>query len=389
MLVVVVTIAISNYGYYYFFTIDASKGVMTIVGTAAISMMFLGPLVGVLNSRLSPWLVRFAKKMPSRPATMIAGRDLALIPRPAIRATIGISVLAMIIVHGTLLMAIPSEVVREARAVYSANAGVSLQTTGIPEDTTALPGVGADLGKNVAFIQIDGGIYDEQTVYGTCEDLVAILGSREEYPPTATSVIPQANYWIKPGAAIKAVDSRGEAPARAYVILFSIDQSPLPVEELTGLFRDNVSPVVGRSIVGENYLVPAIALHDQARWFALGGVAGLMIIVIAAAVALGFEVLRSARRYAGLGVLVDSWRFYLTLGAGVTAIPIMIATLCGVGIALAQAATEIILDDRLQIPWVTVGLMIVIGVAAAAVAAVSAAGTIRKSARVWRSGDEE
>jgi len=361
-----------------------------VLGTGAVAALVVSGLTAGLVHRAGDLARRLSHGGRPRPVALVAGRELLTASRPVVRACAAVTLLSLFAIHAWALTAVSSTELRNALANYRANHDVALQL-GVSGTRERAPQIAEALPAGVALLQFSGDYGAPQDVYGTCQDLEAVLGSCQAVPAgRATFPVPQAQAWIHGDTVVlHPLDRAGTAPDPLATVLVSTDGKPLDRAALRRTIASSVTPAFELSYPIEGWVVPSAASQDQARWFLTGGLLGLLVVVAATACTLTFEMLRSARRFASLGVIVESPASFRRLGWGITGLPVVVAIVAGLGVALLQSATEIVLDDRLSFPWLPVLAVVVLSTALGLAAGGATGRAIRRTARRWRSGDEE
>ena len=301
-----------------------------------------------------------------------------------VRATASITLMAILVAHAWVLMAMSGAEQREAVLANNQNADRMLELQ-VGDPDVNLPLVGALLPDDVALLQVDGGWGEQKTVYGTCEHLSAVFGSCDEVSPGVPLPVRQAQHLVAGAVALLPLDEPGTGPRTLQTVLVSTNDQPIDRRAVRSVIRTEVTPVVDLGYYMEDWVVMAVARQDQARWILAAGACGLTIVLSTTGFALSFEALRTSRKFASLGVLEGRSGFYRRLGLWIAGLPILAAVTAGTVVAMLQVATEIALDEEVAPPWGAVLILVCLGIVAAVASGFVSGEVTRRAAHRWQS----
>ncbi len=394
-----VVIPTTYYGYMFFASSRPDISTMVAVSGAAISLLLVGSATSVLIMMLARALTAVSRRT-SLPAGLIAGRDLASLSRPVIRATVAVSAAIVLATQLQVWMSVADSGYRAAQAQHQQNRGLSLLVD-VPGHSRRVARMVEDLPSSIAALAIgvtDGGT---QVVWGSCPAFEAVLGAcpatGSEYDPDAVR-LPQSRLWIEPGALLVRAPITTElpevpsgAPPTSFesIALFATDGRQLSRDDIASLTLRYEQPQTAVEGPGDSALAGGLVDRDHGRWFGYGGALALVLVFLTAGFALTFEMTRIGRRFAPLSVLIGSSSFYYRLAAGVVGAPAVLAAASG----LAVAATIVLAPTRPgQGGLMPTGLHVALGAMALALAVVISlvAGRVTATAaHVWVAAREE
>lgn len=383
--IVLASVIVANYGYSYFFRAgDPALGVAVVVGCAAVAGLSVTGLTSALIHRSGVALVRWSASGRGRAAALVAGRELTSAGRPVVRATASITLMAILVAHAWVLMAMSGAEQREAVLANNQNADRMLELQ-VGDPDVNLPLVGALLPDGVALLQIDGGWGEPKTVYGTCEHLEATLGACDAVRSDTPLPVRQVQPLAAGDVTLLPLDEPGTGPRTLQTVLVSTNDQPIDRRAVRSVIRTEVTPVVDLGYYMEDWVVMAVARQDQARWILAAGACGLTIVLSTTGFALSFEALRTSRKFASLGVLEGRSGFYRRLGLWIAGLPILAAVTAGTVVAMLQVATEIALDEEVAPPWGAVLILVCLGIVAAVASGFVSGEVTRRAAHRWQS----
>ncbi len=386
VVILAVTVVASNAGYRYLYPIDPGVSTMVAIGGATVCIVLLGSACATVIRWSAARLL--GRTRGSHPVRLIAGRDLSVLSRPAVRATVGVAVIMVLAVQVSVWTSIASADQRVAEARVATDQGLSLVAAILPgaEELgpilVELPGAPHAL---VTTVPASG----TPTVHGPCAVLMQVVGACEGDLPAAP-VIRQALLWLPDGTQIDVVDDLAALASvpSASLLMFSSDGRPLDQDAIAAAFNRHVPAPISIERPGQAEVTGGRNYTDQGRWFDAGGLLGLMIIVATAGFSLSFEVLRLARRVAPLGVLVGAPRFYVRLAAGMIGIPLVATTVGGLVVATGLVLAPTAPDMQGELPVAAMGRMLGITGVASAVVVLLCARALADAAARWRGGDD-
>lgn len=340
-----VVIPTTYYGYMFFASSRPDISTMVAVSGAAISLLLVGSATSVLIMMLARALTAVSRRT-SLPAGLIAGRDLASLSRPVIRATVAVSAAIMLATQLQVWTSVADSSYRAAQAQHHQNRDLSLLVE-VPAHSPRVAQMVRDLPASVAALAIGTTSHGAQVVWGSCPAFEAVLGAcpttGSEYDPGAAR-LPQSRLWIEPGALLVQAPVTTTLPelpdgtpptSFESIVLFATDQHPLSRDDMAALALRYEQPQTAIEGPGDLWLVGGLVDRDQGRWFGYGGALALVLVFVTAGFALTFEMTRIGRRFAPLSVLIGSPSFYYRLAAGVVGAPAVLAAASGLVVAAA------------------------------------------------------
>ncbi len=387
VLVLAASVLVANYGYAHFHAANRPDlGVLVVLSCGAVAGLTAAFLTSTILHWLSRTLVRQGRRRPTWTPLLVAGRELTALSRPVVRATATISVAALVVVHVWALATISTTEEHNARAAVEANGGMTaeLRTSNQP---VTMPQVADRLPAGVVLLEASP---DGSILSGTCADLSRAVGSCDSALP-ADLAVPQLRQYVSSTARIEVREAPGTTSTfdeAAVAILVSTDGLPLAIDKITSRLRAEVAPFVAVNLPLDGWLMTATHVTYQGRWIIAAAAAGVVIVLLTATATMTFEIVRTSRRFAALGVLEGRLRFYLLLGGGSVGLPILIAALSGTMLGLAQNSSNIVLDDRLTMPWSLTVVTVLASMVVAFAGALITGTVTRHIASEWRSAVE-
>jgi len=371
----------TNVGWYHFRESNPGLAITILVLGAACAVLLSPAVVGVVVAVVGRGLAAATAQRGRSASALITGRELSVLSRPAVRATTGVCIMAIIAITSTVWNQTANEPFHRAFAQYQANAGRTVAVS--PPNVREWPSARQVLPESVAEIVLSGwesGAAAE--VIGVCDDLMAVVGVCDGVVPESPPVR-QILLWANPGAGVRAVDESALLDNVYDIVLVSTDGERLDRRSLAEELGAILGGPVGMDWPGQSWLVGMRVHADQARWIVAGAVLAFVVAGITAGAALTFEVLRVSRRVAPLGALASGRRFYAGVAGGVVGTPLAVAAVTGtvVGVSLQMTATGV--RGAATMPWglvldmAALAVLLIVGVGAVA------AHYLRRSAGRW------
>jgi hypothetical protein len=359
--------------------------------TSAAVIVLLAPTGGVFMALAAAAVLRAARWRGS-PAGLVAGRELAALPRPALRIAAIIAGAVIITVQAVLLLAGPTHQETTARAAVAADPklAISIQqeasATQLAKTADRLPG-------HLAAVLVETDSDDSSrvtTLTTTCLQLERFGAPCGASGLTFAEVIAALPAEARDGLVwtippfTPVIEARRLSGQPGSLVIVSVDGSRIDRAGLTATLGKLVSPVPTLTDESGAWLAGATVSLHNARWLLAAGGMTATILFAAAVFALWFEVERVARRIAALTMMISSKRTTNALGIGLVGLPIAVATAIGVLAAAGFAAAPVsVAGSVLSMPWGFFGLIILIGVLFALSAGLAAAGAIRRHGTRW------
>lgn len=385
--VIAASIVAANYGYSFFFhSGDPGMAMLVVVAAGTAAALASTGLTAALLEHCGRWFLALSRTR-ARPALLVCGRELQASSRPVVRATAGVALLSLVVVHAWLLVAASGEREREALRAHESNGDSVLELT-VRDPQRWLETIRSALPPEVALLQIEGEPGGPQTVHGTCADRRAVVGTCDTLPADAVLPVPAVRAWIVGEAATADLSRSDGGSTSTRQLLVSATGQLLDRHALRSLVRTRSEATATVFFPHEDWVVMARAARHQARWLTGAGAVGLGIACATTAVSLTSEGRRNARRLALLGAVGAPSRFYYATGAGLAAMPLAVASIGGVGIAVLQVMTAVVLDTAVALPWAAIGSVATVGVLAASGTGLAAGRAVHRASHHWRTGSE-
>lgn len=404
VLVLVAIIAVQSYLYALIYPTDPG-GASTISALAAgIVIVLLAPCGGAFLAFFGTVAMRLAHRTGS-PVALVTGRELAALPRPALRTGAVIAAGVVVTVQAVLLLAGPTQWESAARSAAAVDPKATAVLEGVPSDDSWLPRADAGLPPRLALIQVEYDSVDPtvvRQVRATCAQIERlgsecptdrsswgeVLGAQPIAAREALSFAIPLKTQVEPVAVLGSDDATSPEIAPTYVIV-SADGQALDDDEVARVLGAFVSPNVVVAHPWTSEVVGATTDLTHARWILVAGAVAGVVLIITAALALWFETVRIARRMASLSMMITRRRTTDALGVGLIGLPICAAAALGVlaAVGLATMPTSVP-DSEIAMPWGYFTALAAIALTLSVSAGLVAARTVRAYGTCWIPADE-
>jgi hypothetical protein len=184
-------------------------------------------------------------------------------------------------------------------------------------------------------------------------------------------------------------DATPLAAHQADLYVVSTDGRDLPLDDLQKLAYQLTPGGLQLEAPGQSWLTQGATVKLQGAWTIAWGSIGVLAVLIAAALAIGADLISSARDIAPLAALAGRRRWLLPLALWRLALPITVA---GVGAAVAYLILPMGIEsgETFMTPSPTYASFAAIGsLLTAALVALYAALTLQHLSKTWRPGDQD
>lgn len=348
---------------------------------------------------ITAWFARRAERFgrrTRRPAWLVVGRRIAERPRSTARQVTGVAAGAILL---CLILAFQG-----AFTTQAARAQQEVDRYGIPIVTVDARGQGT-AAQTTAFIESLDGRVDliaatedyagDSFTYrfsGGCEALEAFglpcpaAGTVAELSGPVDD--PRLARWLDrprfgdlaltveqddPGAAVEGDD--------AMLLAAAADGGDVPVADVKAAGK---AFTLGVSVMASN-VSAGVPHREHARWIALFGTVGLMLLAAVAAIGAAGEFIRHSRALAPLVAVTGGIGVFRTMAALTVWLPLLAAALIGLGLGFVM--TRPMMLGRIEM--VTPELLVACGAAVSAIGLLMwwwAAAAMTKEASTWRPG---
>ena len=324
---------------------NPTLGAVVLFVGVVLCMLLLGPATARALQAIAEWIVGLSRR-GGGPTALVVGRELSVMARSAVRATVFMGVVALTATFATVVASQPVPLAEQARAASQLAGGRALSITTadeagwLPRLADALPG-----DQHVVQLARDLGMEGVQLT-ATCATQEALLGSCVDGPSgtigSVTADVPDSlRGW---GAGPETVVTTGE-PGPGRVLIVSTGEAPVDAASLADEMRGLVSPVPVISEPGAEWIVGAHIGLRQARWITVSASLAVLLALLMGAATLFAEVVRMRRRHEIFTAYAGAFSRHLGLGAGLVGLPLALGGAFGVATGLLASWSAVRLGN--------------------------------------------
>ncbi|WP_149203316.1 hypothetical protein [Actinotalea subterranea] len=381
----VASLTATNWLYGLFFPTDPDLAALVMFLGAVCCMLFLGPATASILVAFGRGAIRVGRRT-SRPTLLLVGQEMAVMSRPAVRATVFMGIVGLVATFATVLATRPAEVFVQAKKAQVLNAERSF-VMNTSEKAPWLPLLESSLPSDIHLLQLVGGptptaaaeivatCATQEELFGSCvpgEGASAPLGSLGGDAP------PALRLWGPTDATVVRTGPVGPGQ----VLLISGDGAPIDPVAVSSSARAVVSPVPALEQPGQTWVVGSAVGARQALWIVAAGALACLLAAAMGVASLGNEMVRMRGRHRIFAIYAGSFPRFLGLGGGLVGLPLMLGAALGAacGLLISFSATRLGAGAISSADSV-VGVLLVVGAAVATAATVAAALAVRSSPR--------
>lgn len=323
------TLALINWLYAFVSPANPTFGAVVLFVGMLLCILLLAPATSSILTALAGAVVALSRRRGGATA-LVVGRELSFMARSAVRATVFMGIVALTATFATVVATQPNDILRQAQAASSINAGqsVGFETS---ETATWLPRLASSLPAHEHLVQLTQGLgVEDVRITAPCDTQVALLDRcAGEGAATLGSVATTAPASLRAwGASPSTLVATGEVGA-GQVLVVTDDGTRVDTAGLADVLRTLVSPVPRLSEPGSSWLVGAGVAVRQSRWIVVVGALACLFAVVMGSATLLTEVVRMRRRHRVFAIYAGGFARHLGLGAGLVGLPLVLGGAVG------------------------------------------------------------
>lgn len=304
-------------------------GAVVLFVGVVLSMLLLGPATARVLQAIAGGIVGLSRRQGG-PTALVIGRELSVMARSAVRATVFMGVVALTATFATLVASQPVPLVQQARAASEIADGRALGIT-TADEAAWLPQLAESLPADEHLVELVQGLGIEGVqLTATCATQEALLGDCVDGAQgtigSVTADVPDAlRAW---GATTSTVVTTAK-PAAGLVLVVSDNETPVNAASLADEMRGLVSPGPLISEPGAQWIVGAQVGLRQTRWITAAAALAVVLAMLMGAATLFAEVVRMRRRHQLFTAHAGTFSRHLGLGAGLVGLPLALGGALG------------------------------------------------------------
>jgi hypothetical protein len=259
--------------------------------------------------------------------------------RPALRASVAISIAAVLTIQVLVWCTVAGRQYREAITSIDANRGMTMQATFTPTGEQLLA-VAKHLAPQSVLLAVE---QPGDVVVATCAVAEAVIGDCARNT-LGQPKVPQITLWADSSAKLVMVESVADYSKYEQATLLVVSTtSGLDHNLVARAFNDQIATPIGLEWPAGGDAVGGVIAKDQGRWFYAGGCWTLLTVLTMGAFSLAIELNRLARRFAALGLLVDRRSTFAAIALGSGGLPLLTSGITGllVGALMVYTPTHL------------------------------------------------
>lgn len=298
-------------------------GAVVLFVGVVLSMLLLGPATARVLQAIAGGIVGLSRR-PGAPVALLVGRELSVMARSAVRATVFMGVVALTATFATLVASQPVPLAQQARQASEVADGRALGVHVVADEAPWLSQLAESLPANEHLVQLVQGLgVDGVKLTATCATQEALLGgcvkgTQGSISSLGVKVPDTLRAW---GATPRTTVVTGE-PLTGEVLVVSDNEHRVDANRLADEMRDLVSPVPGISEPGAVWIVGAQVGLRQTRWITASAALAIVFALLMGAATLFAEVVRMRRRHVIFVAYAGAFSRHFRLGAGLVGIPL-------------------------------------------------------------------